>query len=105
VVVVVGVTDLLVVPVTSPTALLIVRLVAPDVVQDSVDVCPAVRLAGFAEKPVIVGRDIEGGGFPSLTAAPPPPPPHAVVARIPINKMSEPARLCIVDLFNNRHKD
>lgn len=77
VVVAVGDIDRLVTPVTSPTALLMERLVAPVVAHDKVADCPAVMLDGVAEKLEIIGGDAAGGAAP--LGLPPPPPPHAAI--------------------------
>jgi len=77
VVVAVGDIDRLVTPVTSPTALLMERLVAPVVAHDKVVDCPAVMLDGVAEKLEIIGGDAAEGAAP--LELPPPPPPHAAI--------------------------
>ena len=55
--VVVGLTDVDVVPVTVPTPLLMLREVAFATLHESVDDCPEKIDAGLATKELIVGRD------------------------------------------------
>ncbi len=69
-VVALGDTDRLVTDVTSPTALSIDTLVAPDVVHDKVEDCPAVIADGVAAKLPTVGNGaLEGVGL--LESLPP----------------------------------
>jgi len=74
----VGETARLVTLETSPIALSIDKVVAPDDIHDNVEDCPVAMLDGLAVKLEMVGNDTVGGSvvlgslFP-----PPPPPPHA----------------------------
>lgn len=61
---VVGDTDRLARPVTSPTALSIETLVAPDVVHDRLEDCPTMTLDGVAANPTMVGEDMLGIAVP-----------------------------------------
>jgi hypothetical protein len=77
VVVTLGDTDRLVTDVTSPTALSIDRLVAPDVVHDKLEDWPAVIPDGVAAKLAMVGNGtLEGAGLLES------PPPHATSTEI-----------------------
>jgi len=53
----VGDTDLEVTPETSPTPLSMLTLVAPEMLQDRVALCPAAIVAGVAVNEVMVGTE------------------------------------------------
>jgi hypothetical protein len=80
VVVAVGDTARVLVPVTEPMPLSRLRLAAPLTVHERVDDCPAVMLAGAAANAEIVGGGAGGGG--GATGLDPPPPPHPARADI-----------------------
>ncbi|MFM7708745.1 MAG: hypothetical protein ACKO9D_12160 [Gammaproteobacteria bacterium] len=69
----VGDTDRLATPVTSPTPLSIERVVAPVVAHDKVADCPAVMVEGVEVKLLMVGDGTGGGATPELPPSPPPP--------------------------------
>jgi hypothetical protein len=69
------------VPVTAPTPLLMLTLVAPDADQESVVDCPWGTLAGLAEKEEITGADTEAG-FTVTVAGEETVPPEFVTVRI-----------------------
>jgi hypothetical protein len=73
----VGETDRLVTVETSPIALSIDKVVAPDEVHDNVEDCPVVMLDGLAVKLEMVGNDTVGGSVVLGSLFPPPPPPQA----------------------------
>jgi len=73
----VGETDRLVTVETSPIALSIDKVVAPDEVHDNVEDCPVAMLDGLAVKLEMVGNDTVGGRVVLGSLFPPPPPPQA----------------------------